>query len=950
MKSTREFRSEELNMDQFSESLNQWGKDELEIDETNSENITKAKEKILEAYQGYLDDKASSRNKGFSSFRSLELSNLGLNSLPDVIFEIKDLSSLDIGNNWSSNRAQDNKISQISPLIANLKKLRTFTFHYNQISKLPDAIGELTELKELRGQYNLLTSLPKSIGDLIKLETIFLPNNKIISIPEEIKYCPIRFLSLNGNNLTDLAILRISYIKTLTALGIQANHDLSINPEFYNNLRGKMEALDAMNARNEYHLTNLINKMISKQDNPLVIWTLNQFIFSKEKQINPQNLFQSELQLVENTSNFFNLLTRFYQSDYFQGLNRDQKDSISQALSKILVKIYERRDDEIFLQEVNNFAEKNFQAIANSAIKFVGAIYKIKNLCDDKGNFQLSNQTSKEDLLKHLKDQVLNSYIEDLIQRKKIGNQRLSRFSDLEIYETLIREFNEKFDCNILSFEEINIPNKEAIKSFFPDLLDIELLSENLDAQDLENLTPEEKILALQSRAIAKELFENPNSNIFGIKDHDLLNSLNDFKNFLDKISGIAILEIQNSNLAIDQKNTSIALINDQKIKEFTKILFLKLKEINSSNLDLSSIIYIQLLHPAIGDHEQELIKTKFRFLVSNAVKTLNDSDQTLAILKQFRDETSNIKLPENSAIDIKLPENLAINISSTPQARAFGPDLESPQDISARISRQNQEIKLAEEEFNQRMKSYFANKAIDDQVRKIELELDGIKREIDEALLENSKKFLDVIFSEIEEEQFTEKKDQEIAQEKIKAIEVASTLTLKIFDKELKEVEESFVSSQLDLVETKISEIESKIAESQIAELQKKWAKISSELSSENDPVIADEKVNQVKGVSEIAGETGGEEVAREETVVSGNDGYSTVSGRRSSGDGLQTGDSPGKSPSPSVAELIGKFEPNKHEDSLRRASCCPINIRGPKVRSLIEKFSRIANWGRGN
>ena len=65
-------------------------------------------------------------------------------------------------------------------------------------------------------------------------------------------------------------------------------------------------------------------------------------------------------------------------------------------------------------------------------------------------------------------------------------------------------------------------------------LLDIELLTryseKYLDDADLENLTQEEKILALQSVAIAKELFEIPNSNIFGIKDHNFLNSLNDFK------------------------------------------------------------------------------------------------------------------------------------------------------------------------------------------------------------------------------------------------------------------------------------------------------------------------------------------------------------------------------------------------------------------------------------
>ena len=54
MKSTRESRSEELTIGQFSESLDQWGKSELGL--SNSElNIKEAKERILKAYQDYLD-------------------------------------------------------------------------------------------------------------------------------------------------------------------------------------------------------------------------------------------------------------------------------------------------------------------------------------------------------------------------------------------------------------------------------------------------------------------------------------------------------------------------------------------------------------------------------------------------------------------------------------------------------------------------------------------------------------------------------------------------------------------------------------------------------------------------------------------------------------------------------------------------------------------------------
>jgi Leucine-rich repeat (LRR) protein len=270
MKSIKESAVKEITIEQFKESLNQWGESELSLDETNLENIEEAKRRILEAYKDYLDYKANPRNNGYSSFRSLDLSNLCLNSLPDAIFQIEDLYSLDIGNNDWSGRNK-NKISGISPLIANLKKLQILTFNDNQISTLPDKIGELTELKELRGQHNHLTSLPESIEKLTKLESVFLPNNQITKIPSGIKECKqLKHLTLNNNYLDDLSLYHASQSGTQEVkryLEIYGNPNLLIDPRIYYQCYGGKISDFNMNAEypnhfNKYHLHFLLNNLL----------------------------------------------------------------------------------------------------------------------------------------------------------------------------------------------------------------------------------------------------------------------------------------------------------------------------------------------------------------------------------------------------------------------------------------------------------------------------------------------------------------------------------------------------------------------------------------------------------------------------------------------------------------------------------------------------------------
>lgn len=87
----------------------------------------------------------------FTSLKVLDLSYLGLESLP--------------------------------PSIGKLKMLKRLYVIRNEITSLPEEIGELLELKTLFCAYNRLTSLPRSLGKLVRLKVLSCHSNEITRFP-----------------------------------------------------------------------------------------------------------------------------------------------------------------------------------------------------------------------------------------------------------------------------------------------------------------------------------------------------------------------------------------------------------------------------------------------------------------------------------------------------------------------------------------------------------------------------------------------------------------------------------------------------------------------------------------------------------------------------------------------------------------------------------------------
>ena len=947
MRLGKESNVKELTINQFSESLEQWAKSELSSG-NSLPNIEEAKRRILEAYQGYLDHKANPNNNGFSSPRSLELSNLGLNSLPNVIFEIKDLTRLDIGNNWSLNRAQDNKISKISPLVANLTKLQTLIFHRNQISELPDAIGELTELKELRGQNNLLTSLPKSIGNLKKLESVFLPNNKIRSIPEEIKNCPIQFLTLNNNYLDDLSLYYASQSGSKGVeryLEIFSNPFLLVDPGIYYKCYGGKISSFNMNAEypnqfNKYHLHLLLNNLLFKNTSA-GNWFFQKMIL-KSFSVDDNEL------LAEAISHLKNVLINFAKKHDF---NFTQKEQIPDYFLNIFTKIYEKRNDSEFLKRISDICHQGL--IQGDDPLSIFTVFQLKICCEEKKLQEISLQEISQlrgyKGYDYYRQRVTQYHILDLAKKKcqEIRQTRPSFEDDIFVYNNYLRVFKEKFDqdqsiqlfsSSLFSDSLFKDSPQSSNKEFLPsdDLIEQSRLFFGNDSRNVKLTFP------LMANEIAKDIYRNSAKRFPFFEDFDFVKKL---KNFTDQIGDSARKSLE--KILVDNR------LNDQQIELINKkILDLQIAQ-------LSKLIKLQL------EKKYQLNATNDRFVAEDQTTDFL-IDKSIMLTGDLKDQLLRISAYDQKLIAVQYKHEF---IKFLTEFNETHDNIISPENILnfASSFQKNADIILQQQVqiLTQAKKLYQDQILFDKNIQRIEEETLKLTKEIygitiqkekidqkirDEKLLKQSvKNFLGGIIDEIEQEEQQRYESQETVNKKIKAMEVASTLTLKIFDKELKEVEESSVSSQLDLVEKRIYQIESKIVES-----QRIWDATRGLVSSKNNPQIAVSKEGNeageggIKNTTASSGEKTGGEVAREETAVSDNGGSIAVSSRRLSGDGLKLGN---PSTSPSVAKLIEKFEPQQHENSLRRASCCPINFGGSsRVKKLIEQFSRIASRGRGN
>jgi internalin A len=146
----------------------------------------------------------------------VDLSNRGLEVIPDGIFALESLTHLNLRGNQlrkfddricELSLLEDldlgsNHLEQLSPGVGKLRRLRRLYLKGNQLKLLPVEIRGLSSLRSLNLRDNRLEALPPTIGALQSLTELYLNNNRLTVLPHEIcQLTGLQLLDLRDNSL-----------------------------------------------------------------------------------------------------------------------------------------------------------------------------------------------------------------------------------------------------------------------------------------------------------------------------------------------------------------------------------------------------------------------------------------------------------------------------------------------------------------------------------------------------------------------------------------------------------------------------------------------------------------------------------------------------------------------------------------------------------------------------
>lgn len=156
-----------------------------------------------------------------SNLQTLDLSYNQLTTVPDFLTQLSNLQSLSIGRN---------QLTAIPESIARLSNLHEFNIRSNQLTAIPDSIAHLTDLQRLDLSYNRLTTIPDSLAQLSNLHHLDLSYNQLTTIPDSLaQFSNLQHLDLSSNQLTAIPD-SLAQLSNLHYLSLWINQ-LTIIPE-----------------------------------------------------------------------------------------------------------------------------------------------------------------------------------------------------------------------------------------------------------------------------------------------------------------------------------------------------------------------------------------------------------------------------------------------------------------------------------------------------------------------------------------------------------------------------------------------------------------------------------------------------------------------------------------------------------------------------------------------
>lgn len=212
---------------------------------------------ILTATQGCRQSQISAQQPYGASADVIDLSNRGLQQVPEDIAQAKGLRKLIlfknkidslpgfIGGNDSLEKlsAKSNHLVHIAPSALDLPNLKELDLRFNRLTQLPDSLHLLNSLELLDLRNNQLKTLPPSIGSLKKLEYLYLSDNDIRTLPATMKgLVNLKYLSIGKNQVQGALPDWIGEMSSLIELDVSGCCDDNRLPETISNLR-KLEVL-----------------------------------------------------------------------------------------------------------------------------------------------------------------------------------------------------------------------------------------------------------------------------------------------------------------------------------------------------------------------------------------------------------------------------------------------------------------------------------------------------------------------------------------------------------------------------------------------------------------------------------------------------------------------------------------------------------------------------------
>jgi internalin A len=168
----------------------------------------------------------SIKQAGESGATMLDLSNLGLATLPPALADLTGLETLNLNGN---------PLKEWPAWLARLGKLQRLYLVNCGLHDLPTCITQLERLAELYLNHNQLCNLPPELAQTSKLATINLGNNAFTHFPAVLLACPrLTTLYIHANRLTALPAA-IDQLAGLSRLVISDNQCITL-PESLGNL------------------------------------------------------------------------------------------------------------------------------------------------------------------------------------------------------------------------------------------------------------------------------------------------------------------------------------------------------------------------------------------------------------------------------------------------------------------------------------------------------------------------------------------------------------------------------------------------------------------------------------------------------------------------------------------------------------------------------------------